>query len=59
MCFAERIFGYSLLVGANCVRPPACHSEPLGEESHIGSFYFVRLEILRFALDDKLEFDVN
>ena len=38
----------------NCVRPPDCHSEPLGEESHIGFFYFVLLEILRFAQDDKL-----
>ena len=35
---------------------PDCHSEPLGEESHIGSFYFVLLEILRFAQDDKLGF---
>ena len=54
--FAERVFGCSLLVGANCVRPPACHSEPIGEESHIGSFYFVLLEILRFAQDDKSQF---
>ena len=40
-------------VGANCVRPPNCHSEPLGEESRSARVYFVRLEILRFAQDDK------
>ena len=33
-------------------RPPDCHSEPTGEESHL--VYFVLLEILRFAQDDKL-----
>ena len=27
---------------------PACHSEPLGEESRFVYFYFVRLEILRY-----------
>ena len=43
-------------VGANCVRPPNCHSEPLGEESRSARVYFVRLEILRFAQDDKLGF---
>ena len=41
-------------VGANCVRPPNCHSEPLGEESRFVYFYFALLEILRFAQDDKL-----
>ena len=40
-------------VGANCVRPPNCHSEPLGEESRSARVYFVRLEILRFVQDDK------
>ena len=52
--FAERHLGRSLqFVGANCVRPPACHSEPLGEESRFVYFYFALLEILRFAQDDK------
>ena len=46
----------SQTVGANCVRPPNCHSEPLGEESRFVLFYFVLLEILRFAQDDKLGF---
>ena len=46
-------------VGANCVRPPNCHSEPLGEESRFVYFYFALLEILRFAQDDKLGIDVN
>ena len=41
-------------VGANCVRPPACHSEPTGEESRFAQVYFALLEILRFAQDDKL-----
>ena len=40
-------------VGANCVRPPNCHSEPLGEESRFARVCFVLLEILRFAQDDK------
>ena len=44
-------------VGANCVRPRNCHSEPLGEESRL--VYFVLMEILRFAQDDKLGIDVN
>ena len=43
-----------LTVGANCVRPPNCHSEPIGEESRFVYFYFALLEILRFAQDDKL-----
>ena len=43
-------------VGANCVRPPDCHSEPTGEESRFAQVYFVLLEILRFAQDDKLGF---
>ena len=43
-------------VGANCVRPPNCHSEPLGEESRFVYFYFALLEILRFAQDDKFGF---
>ena len=33
---------------------PACHSEPIGEESRFVYFYFALLEILRFAQDDKL-----
>ena len=33
--------------------PLACHSEPIGEESRFAQVYFVRLEILRFAQDDK------
>ena len=37
-------------------RPPACHSEPLGEESRF--VYFALLEILRFAQDDKWGFVV-
>ena len=36
--------------------PPDCHSEPLGEESRFVLFYFVLLEILRFAQDDNLGF---
>ena len=44
------------IVGANCVRPPDCHSEPISEEYRVVYFYFVLLEILRFAQDDKLEF---
>ena len=43
--------------GSPC--PPDCHSEPLGEESRFAQVYFVLLEILRFAQDDKLGFDVN
>ena len=43
-------------VGANCVRPPAGHSEPTGEESRFTQGYFVLLEILRFAQDDKWGF---
>ena len=35
---------------------PACHSEPLGEESRFVYFYFALLEILRFAQDDKSGF---
>ncbi len=38
--------------------PPDCHSEPLGEESHLVYFYFALLAILRFAQDDKLGFVV-
>ena len=38
---------------------PVCHSEPIGEESRFAQVYFVLLGILRFAQDDKLEFDVN
>ena len=49
----------SLRVVGAIQESPACHAEPLGEESHIGSFYFVLLEILRFAQDDKLGLDVN
>ena len=33
--------------------PPDCHSEPIGEESRFARVYFLRLEILRFAQDDK------
>ena len=33
-----------------------CHSAAFAEESHIGSFYFVLLEILRYAQDDKSVF---
>ena len=32
--------------------PPDCHSEPLGEESHLVYFYFALLAILRLAQDD-------
>ena len=46
--------GFFPTVGANCVRPRNCHSEPLGEESRFVYFYFALLEILRFAQDDKL-----
>ena len=53
--FAERVFGCSLLVGANCVRPLDCHSEPLGEESRFAHF-ILGFEILRFAQDDKSQF---
>ena len=53
--FAEQHGGYSLLVGANCVRPPNCHSEPTGEESRFAHF-ILGFEILRFAQDDKLEY---
>ena len=35
-------------VGANCVRPRNCHSEPLGEGSRFVYFYFALLEILRY-----------
>ena len=35
---------------------PTCHSEPTGEESRFAQVYFVLLEILRFAQDDKLGF---
>ncbi len=35
---------------------PHCHSEPSGEESRLVYFYFVLLEILRFAQDDKSRF---
>ena len=37
-------------------KSPACHSEPFGEESRFAQVYFVLLEILRFAQDDKLGF---
>ena len=37
-------------------RLPACHSEPIGEESRLVYFYFVLSAILRFAQDDKLGF---
>ena len=43
----------SLLVGTNFVRPPGCHSEPLGEESRFAHFNFMLFEILRYAQDDK------
>ena len=33
---------------------PVCHSEPFGEESRFAQVYFVLLEILRSAQDDKL-----
>ena len=35
-----------------------CHTEAFAEESHFGSFYFVLLEILRYAQDDKSVFVV-
>ena len=34
-------------------RLPACHSEPIGEESRLVYLYFVLSAILRFAQEDK------
>ena len=51
--FAERHDRSLRVVGA-IHESPACHSEPLGEESRFVYFYFALLEILRFAQDDKL-----
>ena len=43
-----------VILSRSAKNPPACHSEPTGEESRFAQVYFVRLEILRFAQDDKL-----
>ena len=51
------MFARSIVILSRSVKnPPDCHSEPLGEESRFVYFYFVLLEILRFAQDDKLGF---
>ena len=51
------MFARSIVILSRSVKnPPDCHSEPLGEEARFVYFYFVLLEILRFAQDDNLGF---
>ena len=45
-----------VMLSRSVKNPIACHAEPIGEESRFVSFYFVLLEILRFAQDDKSGF---